>query len=144
VIDGSALQLFFVVLTSWLERRERDALAYLIAENRLLRRQLGTRRLRLTDADRRRLAMRAVRVGRQQLHEIASIATPDTLLPGIASSWRGNGRTEPREDVERCSPRSSAWSYGWPKKIRRGVTPGFKGPYRMSGIASDAPRLRES
>ena len=28
-------------LTGWLERRERDAIAYLIEENRLLRRQLG-------------------------------------------------------------------------------------------------------
>ena len=44
------------VLTGRLNRREREAVAYLIEENRLLRRQLGTRRLRLTDDDRRRLA----------------------------------------------------------------------------------------
>ncbi len=48
-----------MVLTSWLERRDREALAYLIEENRLLRRPLGGRRLRLTDGDRRRLAVRA-------------------------------------------------------------------------------------
>jgi len=35
-----------MVLTGWLERRERSALAYLIEENRLLRRQLGGRRVR--------------------------------------------------------------------------------------------------
>jgi hypothetical protein len=52
------------MLTGWLDRREREAIAYLIEENRLLRRQLGTRRLRLTDDDRRRLAARAHRVGR--------------------------------------------------------------------------------
>jgi hypothetical protein len=40
------------VLTGWLDRREREAIAYLIEENRLLRRQLGGRRLRLTDEDR--------------------------------------------------------------------------------------------
>lgn len=51
-----------------------------MVENRLLRRQLGTRRIRLTDADRRRLAVCAIRVGRRTLREIASIATPDTLL----------------------------------------------------------------
>ena len=68
------------VLTGWLDRREREAIAYLIEENRLLRRQLGTRRLRLTDDDRRRLAARAFRVGRAALREIATIATPDTLL----------------------------------------------------------------
>ena len=65
MFDAAALQWLFLVLTSWLERRERDTLAYLIAENRLLRGQLGTRRVRLTDADRRRLAVRAVRVGRR-------------------------------------------------------------------------------
>jgi len=69
-----------MVLTGWLEQREREALAYLIEENRLLRRQLGGQRLRLTDDDRRRLAARAVRVGPQALREIATIVTPDTLL----------------------------------------------------------------
>ena len=51
--------MLLMVLTGWLERREREALAYLIEENRLLRAQLGGRRLRLTDGDRRRLAGRA-------------------------------------------------------------------------------------
>src|SRR5262245_28582006 len=80
-----------VVLTGWLDRRERETIAYLIEENRLLRRQLGNRRLRLTDDDRRRLAVRAHRVGRRVLHDIATIATPDTLLRWhrqlIARKW---------------------------------------------------------
>jgi hypothetical protein len=59
------------VLISWLDCRERDAIAYVIEENRLLRRQLGERRPRLTDDDRRRLAARAYRVGRETLREIA-------------------------------------------------------------------------
>jgi hypothetical protein len=42
VIDPAALQMVLCVLTGWLERREREAIAYLIEENRLLRRQLGT------------------------------------------------------------------------------------------------------
>ena len=79
------------VLTGWLDRRERDAIAYLIEENRLLRRQLGGRRLRLTDDDRRRLAARAYRVGRAALRRIGTIATPDTLLRWhrqlIARKW---------------------------------------------------------
>ena len=79
------------VLTGWLDSREREAIAYLIEENRLLRRQLGTRRLRLTDDDRRRLAARVYRVGRAALREIATIATPDTLLRWhrqlIAQKW---------------------------------------------------------
>src|SRR3981081_3047504 len=78
------------VLAGWLDRREREAVAFLIEENRLLRRPLGTRRLR----HRRRsptTAARAYRVGRAALREIATIATPDTLLRWhrqlIAKKW---------------------------------------------------------
>src|ERR1700682_1755559 len=80
VIDPAALQMVLMVSTGWLDRRERQAIAYLIEENRLLRRQLGGRRLRLTDDDRRRLAVRAFRVSRRAVREIATIVTPDTLL----------------------------------------------------------------
>ena len=80
MIDPAALRMVLGVLTGWLGRREREAIAYLIEENQLLRRQLGTTRLRLTDDDRRRLAARAHRLGRAALREIATIATPDTLL----------------------------------------------------------------
>jgi hypothetical protein len=83
VIESAALQMVLRVMTGWLDRREREAVAYLIEENRLLRRQLGTRRLRLTDDDRRQLAARAYRVGRAALREIATIATPDSLCAGI-------------------------------------------------------------
>jgi hypothetical protein len=41
VIDPAALRMLLLALTGWLERRDWEALAYLIAENRLLRRQLG-------------------------------------------------------------------------------------------------------
>ena len=92
MIDPAALQMVLGVLTGWLDRREREAVAYLIEENRLLRRQLGGRRLALTDDDRRRLAARAYRAGRTTLREIATIATPDTLLRWhrqlIARKWR--------------------------------------------------------
>jgi putative transposase len=77
-----------LVVTGWLERRERDAVACLIEENRLLRRQLDGRRLRLTDTERRRLAALAHRVRRRILLDIA---TPDTLLRWhrqlIARKW---------------------------------------------------------
>ena len=53
MIDASALQMVLAVLTGWLDRQERQALAYLIEENRVLRRQLGQQRLQFTDADRR-------------------------------------------------------------------------------------------
>src|SRR4030095_958845 len=109
------------VLTGWLDRREREAVAYLIEENWLLRRQLGNRRLRLTDDGRRRLAARACRVGRAVLRDIPTIATPDTLLRWhrqlIARKWtyaRTSGRCvllEIRRLVVRMAAENPTWGY---------------------------------
>ena len=40
------------VLAGWLSRRQQEAVAYLIEENRILRGQLRGQRLRLTDDER--------------------------------------------------------------------------------------------
>ena len=53
---------------------------YLQEENRVLRAGLRGKRLRLSDDDRRRLAVKAQALGREALAQIASIATPATLL----------------------------------------------------------------
>jgi transposase InsO family protein len=123
VIDVSALHILLVAVAAWLERREREALAYLIEENRLLRRQLGERRLRLTDDDRRRLAVRAYRLGRHALREIATIVTPDTLLRWhrqlIARKWtyakQGSSRrgvlAEIRRLIVRMAEENPTWGY---------------------------------
>jgi putative transposase len=103
LINFSSLQFLLLVLIGWLDRRERKVLAYLMEENRLLRRQLCSRRLRLTDGDRRRLAARAHRVGRRALREVASIVTPDTLLRWhrqlIARKWTFQMRRPRRRHV---------------------------------------------
>ena len=46
----------FVLITvaGWMNQRQRQAMDYLKEENRVLREQLGERRLRLTDDQRRR------------------------------------------------------------------------------------------
>jgi transposase InsO family protein len=94
--------MWFAVLIGWLDRQERDALAYLMEENRILRAQLGGQRLRLTDDDRRRLAARAFRVGRRVLRQVATIVTPDTLLRWhrqlVARKWT-YARRSPRRGV---------------------------------------------
>src|ERR1700730_16217519 len=95
--------MLLAVLTGWLDCQERDALAYLIEENRVLRAQRGGRRLRLTDDDRRRLAVRAFRLGRRALRQVATIVTPDTLLRWhrhlIACKWTYAGRRLQRRGV---------------------------------------------
>jgi transposase InsO family protein len=105
VIDVSVLRLLFLTIIGWLDRHERGALAYLIEENRLLRRQLGGRRLRFTDDDRRRLAIRAHRLGREALRDLATIVTPDTLLRWhrqlVARKWTYTRKQPTRRDVLR-------------------------------------------
>jgi hypothetical protein len=101
VIDASAFQLLLPLLIGWLDRQEREILRYLLEENRVLRRQLRGRRLQLTDDDRRRLVVRAYRLGRGRLREIATVVTPDTLLRWhrqfIARKW-----TYARRCASRC------------------------------------------
>ena len=123
MIDVSAFQLLLLTVTSWLDRREREVVAYLIEENRVLRRQVGGRRLRLTDDDRRKLVARAYRLGRQALREVASIVTPDTLLRWhrqlIACKWtyarQGTTRrevlAEVRELIRRMAEENPGWGY---------------------------------
>ena len=100
MIGVSVLQLLLVAVAGWLDRREREAMAYLIEENRILRRQIGGRRLRLTDNDRRRLAVRAKRLGRPALRDVATLVTPDTLLQWhrqlVARKWTYTGKRTSR------------------------------------------------
>jgi hypothetical protein len=78
--------------------------------------------LRLTDEDRRRLAVRAFRVGRRALREIATIVTPDTLLRWhrqlVARKWTYAGRPghrgvleEIRHIVVRMATENPTWCY---------------------------------
>ena len=46
----------------------------------MLKEQLGNKRLRLTDDQRRRLAAKGKPLGRRLLDKVATIVTPDTIL----------------------------------------------------------------
>jgi putative transposase len=93
------LHMFIAMVAGWLQRHQQQAIAYLLAENRVLKAQLGGRRLRLTDTDRRRLAALAHPLGRKRLHELVTIATPDTLLRWykrlIAQKFNGSKHRAP-------------------------------------------------
>jgi transposase InsO family protein len=88
VIDPSTFHLLLLAVTGWLDCREPETLAYLIEENRLLRRQLGGRRLRLTDDDRRRLAVRAYRLGRVVLRTWRRLSRRTHCCDGTGNWWR--------------------------------------------------------
>src|SRR5262249_23061516 len=69
-----------IAVAGWMNQQQQFAIDYLREENRVLREQLGDRRLRLNDAQRRRLAAKARRLCRRVLKEVAGIVTPETLL----------------------------------------------------------------
>ena len=53
------VQFVLVAIAGWMNQRQQQTIEYLHEENRVLREQLGSRRLRFNDNQRRRLAVRA-------------------------------------------------------------------------------------
>ena len=107
-----------------MNRRQLDAIEYLLEENRVLREHLGGGRLRFTDAQRRRLAEKGKRLGRERLRALASIATPETILRWYrqlvaekydGSSRRGPGRPKVNEEIRtlvlRVARENPRWGY---------------------------------
>ena len=119
-----ALQFLVLTFAGWVNRHQDDLIAYLQEENRVLREHLGPRPLRLTDAQRRRLAVRGQTLGRKVLTRVAGIVTPDTILRWYrrliaktydGSARRGRGRPMTRRDVAalvvRMAVENPQWGY---------------------------------
>jgi transposase InsO family protein len=102
--------------------RQSQLIDYLPEENRVLREQLGDKRLRFTDDQRRRLATKAKGLGRNVLLELNTIVTPETLLALhrrlIAQKYdgskkRGPGRPRKSEEIERLVVRLATENRTW-------------------------------
>ena len=72
---------------AWLGRHQAQTIEFLCAENRALREQLGGRPISLTDGQRRRLAELGKAVGRKTLADVATIASPETILKWGSRIW---------------------------------------------------------
>src|SRR5262247_2144496 len=96
--DVYFLQMLLVTLAGWVNRHQQHVIEYLMAENRVLKRQLTGRRLRLTDDRRRRLAAKGQRLGRRLLRQVATIVTPDTI-----QRWHCSRRALPSAREARAS-----------------------------------------
>src|SRR4029453_18748034 len=119
------LQILIAMIAGWLQRHQQQVIAYLLEENRVLKAQLGGRRLSLTDTERRRLAALAHPLSRQRLKEIATLVTPETLLRWykrlIAQKFYGSthhrqlGRPRVAEEIEqlviRMAEENPTWGY---------------------------------
>jgi hypothetical protein len=125
--------MILAALLGWLEREQRDVIAFLREENRTQKAQLSGRRLQLNDEQRRRLAVLGQRLGRTVLREVATLVTPDTIFRWhrelIARKWtyarRRPGRpgvlAEIRRLVLRMATQNPSWGYtriqGAPKNV---------------------------
>ena len=88
-----------IALAGWMNHRQYQVIDYLREENRVLREQLGDRRLRFNDDQRRRLAVKAKALGHRLLEEMTPIVTWETLLTWhrklIAQKYDGSSRRSP-------------------------------------------------
>ena len=102
------LQFLAAWLAVWFARALQRQVDYLMAENRVLKEKLGGRKLQLTNADRRRLAILGKELGLKALGKIATIAAAETILRWYrelvakkydGSERRGPGRPRKAEDI---------------------------------------------
>ena len=116
---------FLVVsVAGWLNQRQQQVIQYLAEENRVLREHIGGRRLRFTDYQRRRLAVKAKKPGRRVLAQVATVVTPETLLAWhrrlIADKYDGSAFRTPKQPltsialsslVVRMAEENHGWGY---------------------------------
>jgi transposase InsO family protein len=111
-----------IALSGWMNQQQLELINYLREENRVLREQLGGKRLRFNDDQRRRLAAKAKGLGRKLLREVATIVTPETLMAWhrrlIAQKYdgshrRGPGRPRKFEEIEDLVVRMAKENGGW-------------------------------
>jgi transposase InsO family protein len=113
--------LLVVALAGWINRDQQAVIDYLIEENRVLKNQLEGRRLRFTDEQRIRLAVKAKAVDRRLLKEIETMVTPDTLLAWyrklIKKKWtytrKGPGRPRIKQDIVELILRMARENVSW-------------------------------
>jgi putative transposase len=94
----------------------------LAAENRILKSQMNGR-LRLSDAERAMLGKIGHRLGRQALAEVATVASPDTILGRYrklvagkfdgSKACRGPGRPRVTREVEQLIVRMASENRDW-------------------------------
>jgi transposase InsO family protein len=115
--------LIIIALAGWLNRQQQAFIDYLIEENRVLKDQLEERRLRFTNEQRMRLAVKAKVLGRRVLDELETLVTPDTLLAWhrklIAQKWtyakKVPGRPRVAQEITdlvlRMAKENTSWGY---------------------------------
>jgi transposase InsO family protein len=87
------------ILAGWIQRQQQAVIDFQNEQIRSLLAAQGKKRVRLTDDQRRRLAVKGKALGRKALSEIATIVTPDTILrwhrQWVAAKWDYHEQRKP-------------------------------------------------
>jgi hypothetical protein len=122
-----------IAVAGWMNQHQLQIIDYLRDENRVLREQLGGRRVRFNDDQRRRLAAKAKRLGRPDSGGGLTIVTPETLL-----AWRRRLTTN-KYDGTAQRGLGAAENIRRPREVggptRRGQ-PNFPGPQGIGTLAA--------
>src|SRR5215510_7327385 len=133
-----------ISIAGWMNQRQQQVIEYLVEENRVLREQIGNRRMRFSDNQRCRLAVKAKRLSRKVLAQVATIVTPETLLAWHrkliamkydSSKYRSPGRPPTAANISALVVRMA-------EKNEGGVIGVFREHYRISVTSSLVPQLR--
>lgn len=120
-----ALNFLLLMFSGFVNRRQQDVIEYLRTENDILREQLGQERIKFTDDQRHRLAVKGKALGRAIPKKLGPIVTPDAILRWyrelIAKKYDGskkrNGPGRPKTDKEiedlvlEMARSNSGWGY---------------------------------
>ena len=85
-VSATSFNFLLMTVCGWVNRRQLAVIEYLHEENRVLREQLGKKRLRLTDSQRRRLAEKGKVLGRKTLRQLCQhrhARHPPALVPAV-------------------------------------------------------------
>ena len=112
------VRFILVCLAGWINREQQSVIEYLREEIHVLRELLGSKKVRFSDDQRRRLARKAKQVKFGRLKEIANLATPQTLLAWfrrlVATNYDSSAKRvgRPRMNITpspgRCEPKPVA------------------------------------
>tara|TARA_R110002073_G_scaffold101173_1_gene230011 strand:- start:202 stop:1269 length:1068 start_codon:yes stop_codon:yes gene_type:complete len=118
------LKLLLATFAGWVNRQQTHVIDYLLEKNRVLKEQLGSKRPRLSDDQRRRIAAKGKPLGRRMLDRIATIVTPDTIMrwhrkliaahhtfPHKTRQGRPGLMKSIRELIVRMATDNSSWGY---------------------------------
>ena len=117
-------QLLVLMIAGWINRHQQAVIAFQREETKVLCEMLGGKRLRFTDGQRRRLALKAKALSRFNLRGLGPLVTPDTLCRWFrkyaGAKYDSSGKRRPgrppkqqylRDLVVRLAKENTSWGY---------------------------------